>query len=115
MERDRLIPGNILFSDHRTLQTTDWNNATVVHDFMTTDGISIAYFVQTSVYEIVFAEWAGTCLRLFNRMHGHVHNLAGDCQTEGRKDGINPLFTRLSRSEERRVGKECRSRWSPYP
>ena len=32
------------------------------------------------------------------------------------KDWINliqmPLF--LSRSEERRVGKECRSRWSPY-
>ena len=24
-----------------------------------------------------------------------------------------PIFTR-SRSEERRVGKECRSRWSPY-
>src|SRR3712207_8105823 len=23
-------------------------------------------------------------------------------------------FRRLSRSEERRVGKECRSRWSPY-
>src|SRR2546430_8504254 len=23
-------------------------------------------------------------------------------------------FTRRSRSEERRVGKECRSRWSPY-
>ena len=23
---------------------------------------------------------------------------------------LNPLF----RSEERRVGKECRSRWSPY-
>ena len=22
--------------------------------------------------------------------------------------------TRVSRSEERRVGKECRSRWSPY-
>ena len=30
----------------------------------------------------------------------------------------NPVLTResipLSRSEERRVGKECRSRWSPY-
>ena len=25
--------------------------------------------------------------------------------------GISPLVTR---SEERRVGKECRSRWSPY-
>ena len=24
------------------------------------------------------------------------------------------LFTSLTRSEERRVGKECRSRWSPY-
>ena len=23
-------------------------------------------------------------------------------------------ITRISRSEERRVGKECRSRWSPY-
>src|SRR2546425_13380111 len=25
-----------------------------------------------------------------------------------------PLFADLDRSEERRVGKECRSRWSPY-
>src|ERR1035438_3034358 len=24
-------------------------------------------------------------------------------------------FVRVLRSEERRVGKECRSRWSPYP
>ena len=26
----------------------------------------------------------------------------------------SPQLVRLSRSEERRVGKECRSRWSPY-
>jgi len=26
----------------------------------------------------------------------------------------NPLFALVERSEERRVGKECRSRWSPY-
>ena len=25
-----------------------------------------------------------------------------------------PQFTEKGRSEERRVGKECRSRWSPY-
>src|SRR3712207_175337 len=25
-----------------------------------------------------------------------------------------PVFTDILRSEERRVGKECRSRWSPY-
>ena len=26
----------------------------------------------------------------------------------------DPLFAFVYRSEERRVGKECRSRWSPY-
>ena len=26
----------------------------------------------------------------------------------------NPTLERVGRSEERRVGKECRSRWSPY-
>ena len=31
------------------------------------------------------------------------------------KDGkVSPLLEELCRSEERRVGKECRSRWSPY-
>ena len=29
-------------------------------------------------------------------------------------DAIPPLNAISSRSEERRVGKECRSRWSPY-
>ena len=33
-------------------------------------------------------------------MGNHLHLLAKDCND--------------SRSEERRVGKECRSRWSPY-
>ena len=27
---------------------------------------------------------------------------------------VNAVIDALSRSEERRVGKECRSRWSPY-
>ena len=27
---------------------------------------------------------------------------------------IDSVFIGLTRSEERRVGKECRSRWSPY-
>ena len=33
---------------------------------------------------------------------------AGDTLTEGK------AFGTIERSEERRVGKECRSRWSPY-
>src|SRR5258707_13429009 len=29
-------------------------------------------------------------------------------------ENISSAITRATRSEERRVGKECRSRWSPY-
>ena len=28
--------------------------------------------------------------------------------------GVGEIAGRVGRSEERRVGKECRSRWSPY-
>ena len=31
-----------------------------------------------------------------------------------RKSGDKPRYEHRDRSEERRVGKECRSRWSPY-
>ena len=34
-----------------------------------------------------------------------------DC---GKYAGMTTLEARKARSEERRVGKECRSRWSPY-
>ena len=33
---------------------------------------------------------------------------------EGEKDNMKGRIDALKRSEERRVGKECRSRWSPY-
>ena len=42
------------------------------------------------------------------------------CAREGEKEGsgqggyTQKFFALPSRSEERRVGKECRSRWSPY-
>ena len=38
----------------------------------------------------------------------HTASLAGS------DAGARAPFKRLGRSEERRVGKECRSRWSPY-
>src|SRR5258708_7934399 len=37
-------------------------------------------------------------------------SLANLLQSKGEKD----IFNEKNRSEERRVGKECRSRWSPY-
>ena len=33
---------------------------------------------------------------------------------QGRAQALNLLDSGMNRSEERRVGKECRSRWSPY-
>src|SRR5256886_17004469 len=35
-------------------------------------------------------------------------------KTDGRHHGMNQFLDDKTRSEERRVGKECRSRWSPY-
>src|SRR5438128_12108027 len=37
----------------------------------------------------------------------------GDQQAEVQRIALDPLCRGLGRSEERRVGKECRSRWSP--
>ena len=43
------------------------------------------------------------------------HKLLLDCgQFQGNKAMDIMNFEESSRSEERRVGKECRSRWSPY-
>ena len=36
------------------------------------------------------------------------------CYEEPRHYGLRVNTSKISRSEERRVGKECRSRWSPY-
>ncbi len=45
--------------------------------------------------------------------------VASIIEAEAQLDGERPLvssviYNRIDRSEERRVGKECRSRWSPY-
>src|SRR2546430_5334666 len=52
---------------------------------------------------------------------GRMDHRAGEAQTLGHPlrellhAHVDPLLdTQLLRSEERRVGKECRSRWSPY-
>src|SRR2546429_8763243 len=42
--------------------------------------------------------------------HTHQHPADGPTAREEAAGGAD----RLTRSEERRVGKECRSRWSPY-
>src|SRR3989442_12410583 len=42
------------------------------------------------------------------------HLRSGGCELRDERRVLRPLGERTIRSEERRVGKECRSRWSPY-
>ena len=56
-----------------------------------------------------------TGIELLRLLAQHPH--AEIVTITGRKDAgthVAKMFPSLRRSEERRVGKECRSRWSPY-
>ena len=71
----------------------------------------IFFFKQKTSYEIVDCDWSSDVCS---------SNLAGgsDVAWDWRPTVEAPLLERErprdGRSEERRVGKECRSRWSPY-
>ena len=62
-------------------------------------------------------KWMGRCpsCGAYNTMEEHVEKPA-----TAPLYSISPMLSRrllirsITRSEERRVGKECRSRWSPY-
>src|SRR6266496_6654924 len=62
-----------------------------------------------------------SALRLSSAERTHLFQLAGisvaaedQARAETVAHVVSTLVGRLERSEERRVGKECRSRWSPY-
>ena len=73
----------------------------ITPNFITTTGlvlniVAAALFVYAGVYksgELVYVGWGGGIVLFADKI----------CTDE-----------ELVRSEERRVGKECRSRWSPY-
>src|SRR5260370_39215377 len=51
---------------------------------------------------------------LFDRGGGHIALTAGGKALLPFAERMKELSDEAFRSEERRVGKECRSRWSPY-
>ena len=94
MESDRLIPGQILYSDIDKLHTTNGNNITDVFDMWEVNGTGIWGFTQTSEYDIVIVDRYNHCLRLYNRLQDTVKKLVGscDCKSPGLRDGTAALF-----------------------
>src|SRR2546427_8880861 len=76
--------------------------------------------VQTCALPIYVLPSAGRAFELAPiaftvRMLNHYHGARpGWYRRTGHDLDARSLRQRLPRSEERRVGKECRSRWSPY-
>ena len=64
---------------------------------------------KTMIKDAVEKMFEGTKVASVNTM-----NLDGKKKRRGRTAGTTSKTKKAIRSEERRVGKECRSRWSPY-
>ena len=62
---------------------------------------------------IVFMGTGDIAIPAFRSLIRHS-DLAGLVTQPDRPVGRHQVLTAPARSEERRVGKECRSRWSPY-
>ena len=70
----------------------------------------VAY--DTGVSEEVQGNINNICNELMAVLTGHDSDVAS-FQNDFTATGVSDSYA-LTRSEERRVGKECRSRWSPY-
>ena len=79
MESDRLIPGQIFYSDILALHTTKGSNITDVFNFWAAYRTGISAFTQTSEYDIVFLDNDIHCLRLYNRLQDTVKKLGDSC------------------------------------
>src|SRR3989442_7598767 len=77
----------------------DWSSAVCSSDLP---------LVKAVVGEDITAEELGG-----SKVHCEVSGV-GDLEVEDDEHCLRVVKEYLSRSEERRVGKECRSRWSPY-
>ena len=78
-------------------------------DFTSDNELHITSGVSTSILEI-----ARQIQLYFGGIQKEVEIVPSEAKDEVQKDARNIADPFFRRSEERRVGKECRSRWSPY-
>src|SRR5256885_15364718 len=70
--------------------------------------LPLAYFAVPGLVQRI------TSGRSRDKRRQHTQKLLVGQSSRGEKISWSVLQSSVSRSEERRVGKECRSRWSPY-
>src|SRR5690242_21235673 len=89
------------FSSRRrhTRLTCDWSSDVCSSDLFFLVSLTISFSLSVSLTEI----------RLFA-----IHRTKDNKRVHPFPPSNITLISPISRSEERRVGKECRSRWSPY-
>ena len=74
----------------------------------------VFFFKQKTAYKIVDCDWSSdVCSSDLGRRYELVTVGEGVARLDGGATGSMVALS-MDRSEERRVGKECRSRWSPY-
>ena len=105
-ERAPLVRG---YTFHGSGDQLTWEQVTDIDVY---DGNNSTWEIPNGVLPATNPAVAATYQPLFEELLGKVEELA---DTKLRK-GITPpaMISAPGRSEERRVGKECRSRWSPY-
>ena len=80
-------------------------------------GVFIFFFKQKTAYEIVDCDWSSDVCSSDLFIESLDPLGLGDSVLNDDDHGLpdhEPAAAPMPRSEERRVGKECRSRWSPY-
>ena len=73
------------------------------------DSFFLQYFVQC-----LYVPFSTYNFSLGERIGNHWKKEESERKRSPTGAVVHPYGVRRSRSEERRVGKECRSRWSPY-
>ena len=75
--------------------------------------IEYANFVAAPISGRVLADWGAEVIKIEPAFGDTTRSVGMQWNFPTGEDEC-PLFEMVLRSEERRVGKECRSRWSPY-
>ena len=105
LERDKFVPGNIIFSDSHALKTTDgtdtYNMAGIATQWGYIEGVgtvarfySIFSFLQLSTNRVLIADWGNHCLRSIDRITNETLTFVSNCTNRGNKDGTDALLTR---------------------